>query len=343
MQSFWQTIKKPILALAPMAGVTDAPFRQMCKAYGADVIYTEFASVDALTHDSKRTREMLAFAPAEQPVVCQIFGSKPELFAKSVSILEDMGFAGVDLNFGCPAYKVVKSGGGVKLMRNLSLVRELVQAACEGSRLPVSVKLRASIKKGKDTKDKVEDSGDETGGYECALDSVTALDLVNKVKDLPVKAIMLHARSYEQPFDGEPDMEMVRQVRSVWPGILLANGGIYSPEKAKEALDATGADGVGIARGAWGRPWLFEQTKDYLAAGTYRECSWNDIEQAMLKHAELALSAKGEYGLIELRKHLAWYVKGFPGAAALRAKLVQVHTLSDVRAALAGTGPHRPA
>ncbi|MDZ4229764.1 MAG: tRNA-dihydrouridine synthase, partial [Candidatus Veblenbacteria bacterium] len=333
MQNFWQQLPKPILALAPMAGVTDTPFRQMCKRYGADVIYTEFASVDALCHGNARTREMITFEPSEQPVVCQIFGRKPELFSGAVKILEEMGFSGVDINFGCPAYKVVKTGGGVKLMRNPALCHELIQAACEGSGLPVSIKIRASIKRGADTKDKVEDKEAEAelDKYESTMDTVTALDLVNKVKNLPLAAIMLHARSYEQPFDGVPDTNMLKEVRKIWPGILIANGGIYSPEKAKEILEDTGADGVGVARGSWGKPWLFQQIKDYLAHGTYQQISWEETKNIMLEHAELALSAKGEYGLIELRKHLAWYTKGIPGASQIRAKLVQVKSIGEVR------------
>lgn len=313
-----------------MAGVTDSAFRQLCKQFGADVIYTEFASADALVRDSRKTRELIAFDPSEQPVVCQIFGRDPELFFRAVKVLEEMGFSGVDINFGCPAYKVVRHGGGVKLMRNLPLCRELVQAACEGSKLPVSIKIRASIKRGVDTKDKIEDE-DELDTYECAMDEVTALDLVNKVKGLPVSAIMIHGRSFEQAFDGQPNLGIISQVRKVWSGILLANGGIYTPVKAKEVLAATGADGVGIARGSWGKPWLFQQIKDYLATGAYHELTWPETTEVMLEHARLALQHKGNKGLVELRKHLGWYVKGFPGASAVRAQLVRASTLSDIQ------------
>ena len=329
MENFWSNLPKPILALAPMAGVTDTAFRQMCKRFGADVIYTEFASANALVYDNKKTRELIAYAPEEQPVVCQIFGNDPEMFFKSVKILETMGFTGVDINFGCPAYKVVKHGGGVSLMKNPKLCAEIVQAACAGSGLPVSIKIRASIKAGQDTKDKIE-GDDELGKYECAVDVVTALDLVNAIRHLPAQAIMIHARSFEQPFDGEPNVDIISQVRTIWPRILLANGGIYSPEKAKEILEQTKADGVGIARGAWGRPWIFQQIKDYLASGQYQHLDWEEIKNTMLKHASLALTSKGTHGLLDLRKHLAWYVKGMPGAAETRAKLVHVNTVADV-------------
>lgn len=334
MKNFWDDLLKPILALAPMAGVTDTAFRQMCKRFDADVIYTEFASANALVYDNKKTRGLIAYAPEEQPVVCQIFGRDPEMFFKSVKILEEMGFAGADINFGCPAYKVVKHGGGVRLMRNPKLCAEIVQAACEGSGLPVSIKIRASIKAGQDTKDKIE-GDEELDTYECALDVVTALDLVEAIKHLPAQAIMIHARSFEQPFDGEPNVNIISAVRKIWPRTLIANGGIYTPEKAKEILEQTQADGVGIARGAWGRPWIFQQIKNYLATGAYQNLNWAETKKVMLEHAKLALTSKGSHGLLDLRKHLAWYVKGLPGAASIRAKLVRVNSINDVEAVLA--------
>jgi len=338
MQNFWSKLPRPILALAPMAGVNDSAFRQMCKIFGADVIYTEFASANALVYDNKKTREMLSFAATEQPVVCQIFGRDPAIFAKTVKILEAMGFAGIDINFGCPAYKVVKTGGGVSLMRNLNLCRELVQAASENTSLPISIKIRASIKHNQSTKDKIDDLSEASlAQADTCLsnsDTVTALDLVNKIKDLRIGAIMIHARTFEQPFDGEPNLDVIKQVRKVWPGILLANGGIYTPEKAKEILQDTGADGVGIARGAWGKPWLFQQIKQYLSTAKYDEMTWERTKELMLQHAAICLTTKGEYGLIELRKHLSWYIKGRPHAAQVRAQLVRIKTLDDIKSIL---------
>ncbi len=333
MNNFWEKLNKPFVTLAPMAGVTDTPFRQMCKAYGADVIYTEFASANALVYENAKTKDLISFEPKEQPVVCQIFGRDPEMFFKASKILEQMGFAGVDINFGCPAYKVVKHGGGVSLMKNLNLCREIVDATCRGTNLPVSIKMRASIRKGHGTKDKIEGE-DELDDYECPVDMVTAVDLVNKVKDLPASSIMIHARSFEQPFDGEPNVNIISEIRKIWPKILIANGGIYTPEKAQEILNETGADGVGIARGSWGKPWIFKQIKDFLSTGSYTNPDWSEIKKVMLEHAQLTFELKGDYGLVELRKHLAWYVKGFSGAASLRSQLVQVKTLSDVKTIL---------
>ena len=299
-----------------MAGVTDRAFRPLCKRFGADVIFTEFASTDALIHGNEATKQMIAYTPEEQPVVCQLFGNDPKKFAAAAKILEHMGFAGVDINFGCPAYKVVSHGGGVMLMREPMLCRTLVEATCNAVSIPISVKIRSSIQ------------NNETG------ETKTALDLVRAIRDLPVASLMIHGRSYEKPFDGEPNVAMIRAVRDAFPGTLIANGGIHTPEDAKTMLDATGADGLGIARGSWGSPWIFKQIADYLTTGTYRELSWEEKREVILDHARLALAHKDAHGIIELRKHLAWYVKGIPGASALRQQLVRVKTIEDITSVL---------
>ena len=311
MDNFWQKLKKPILALAPMAGVCDLAFRQMCKVGGADVLYNEFVSAEALIRDNAKTKQMLRFVDNEHPIVCQLFGSNPESLAAASVIAGEMGFDGVDINFGCPAYKVVKNGGGVSLMREPNKCLKIVKAVCEMSPVPVSIKLRASI--GKD---------------------VTALNILKLIKDLPVSCVMLHARSYEQPFDGEPQWEIIIEARKIFDGILLANGGISSGEKAREVLEATGADGLGLARGAWGRPWIFGDIKKYLAGEVVETKSRAEIIKMMLRHAELALTYGGGYGLIELRKHLGWYVRGWPDAREVRSKLVQIKTLEEIKFAL---------
>jgi tRNA-dihydrouridine synthase B len=249
----------------------------------------------------------------EKPVVVQIFGKNPDHYFKSVKVLSELGYDGVDINFGCPAYKVVKSGGGVKLMLNLDLVKELVQAACEAAKIPVSIKVRASIT------DKATQA------------KITANDLLEKIKGLPIAAIMVHGRSFERPFDGQVDIKAITKVKRVFSGITLANGGVYSPDAGKALLVQTQADGLGIARGAWGRPWIFKQVKDFLRTGQYKIVDWPEIKKQMLEHAERALQSKGEHGLVELRKQLAWYVKGRLNAAEMRAKLVRVNTLLEVQ------------
>ena len=302
-----------------MAGITDSAFRQMCKKYGADVVYTEMVSADGLHYDSKKTLEFLRFAKSERPAVIQLFGKHPDKFVKAAKLAEEAGFDGIDINFGCPAKKVAGHGGGVTLMRDLKKCREIIEAVMNGSKLPVSVKLRTSINK--------------EGG------KVTSLDFVKAMEGLPIEAIMIHGRSYEKPFDGEIDYEMIRataeQFRRQNPnGVVLANGGIKSPEDAKRMIDETGADGVGLARGLYGKPWLFRQCRDYLKSGRYRELTQTQIKKTMIEHAKSAIKDKDAHGIVELRKHLIWYASGWPGAKELRSKLVKVENVNDVKEAL---------
>lgn len=317
-QDFWRKIKSPILALAPMAGVTDSAFRALCRHYGADVVYTEMVSADGLYYDSKKTLEFLKFNKKEHPVVVQLFGKNPEKFTKAAQLCQEAGFDGIDINFGCPAKKVAGHGGGVTLMRDLDKCRAIVEAVLSGTSLPVSVKLRSSINK--------------------ENKKVTALDFLKKMKDLPLSAIMIHGRSYEKPFEGEPDYGMIKkcvqyQKKINKKCIIIGNGGIKNPEDAKKMLEFTGADGVALARGLYGRPYLFKQVNDYLAKGKYSEYDLAKIKAAALLQAQLAYKAKGKHGLVEMRKHLCWYVSGLPNARDYRQRLVRVENISQIRAA----------
>ena len=316
-KNFWQKLSaacgsasggnKPILALAPMAGISDSAFRQLCKFYGADVVYTEMISADALHYGSKKTLEMLKFDKSEKPAVCQLFGKRPEMFKKACELAEKTGYSGIDLNFGCPARKVVAHGGGVVLMRDLDFCRQMIIKAAQSTKLPVSVKIRAGI------------------------DRVTAMDFVKAIAGLPVSAIMVHGRYFSNPFGGPVDFAMIKKVKENFKGIVLGNGGINRPEDGKYMIEQTGIDGLGLARGLYGKPWLFKQIKDYLKTGRYQEMSLADIKKTAIKHAVLAEKMKGKRGLFETRKHLAWYVKGFPGAGELRSKLVRAESVDEVR------------
>jgi len=307
IKNFWQKLDKPILALAPMAGYSDSPFRQLCKSFGADVLYTEMISADALHYGSKKTLEMLPFERTEKPVVCQLFGKRLEVFAKASQIVEKAGYSGIDLNFGCPAKKVVAHGGGVTMMRDLKHCRKLIIEVLQNTKLPVSVKIRAGI------------------------DHVTAIDFIEAVNDLPISAVMVHGRYFKNPFGGEIDYEMIKKVKQKFKGIVLGNGGITTPEHAKKMIELTGVDGLGLARGLYGRPWLFNQIKEYLKTGEYHELSNTELKKVAILHASLAEKYKGQWGVVETRKHLAWYVKGFEGAAELRQKLVQAKTVAEVK------------
>lgn len=318
--NFWHSLQRPILALAPMEGYTDTVFRRLAREGGADVVYTEFVSSDAIAHSAKRSFDKLKLDPREQPAVAQIFGRDLHNFLVAAKDIERRGFAGLDLNFGCPARKVVGTGAGVALLRDPQYARQLIEAVIDAISIPLSIKVRASIRK-------------ERKEIQPGADRATALDLIEAIHDLPVAAVMVHGRSFEQGFSGGVDVDMIRAVKQRFPGLVLANGGIQTPEDAQRLLMATGADGVGIARGALGRPWIFHQIRTHLDGQPVTPPTLDTICRTALEHAERALKQYGPYGLIELRKHLGHYVRGVPGAAAVRAQLVRAQSLDDVRAA----------
>ena len=319
MKNFWQNLPKPIIALCPMCGVTDLPFRLTCKKYGADVVYTEMIMVQALAYKGKKTLKLAEISKKEKPVVLQLGGNDPKLFYKAAKFAaEELKPDGLDINFGCPAKKVAGHGSGVALLRDLNNSYEIIKAVIEATKntIPVSVKTRTQIK----SKDKSK--------------TITSLDFLDKIKDLPVAACMIHGRSFEAPWIEEVDYDFIKQARQHFKGIFLANGGIYEPETAKKVLEITGVDGVGIAHGVYGRPWIFKQIKEYLKKGSYTELTWPEKRKIALEHAKLAFKHKGPHGLLELRKQLLWYVKGLPNATDYRSSLVQLDNLKEIKKAL---------
>lgn len=326
MTNFWTTLPKPILALAPMEGYTDTVFRRLAREGGADVVYTEFVSSDAIAHNAKRSLDKLELDPREHPAVAQIFGRDVQNFITAAKEIQRRGYAGLDLNFGCPARKVVGSGAGVALLRDPQFARRLIEAVLDVLTIPLSIKVRASIRK-------------ERPEIQPGADRATALDLVEAIRDLPVATVMVHGRSFEQGFSGGVDVEMIRAVKQRFPGLVLANGGLQTPDDAQRLLTATGADGVGIARGALGQPWIFRQIRARLTGQPVTAPTLDEVRRAALEHAQRALEHGGSYGLIELRKHLAHYVRGVPGAAAVRAQLVRASALDDIASAFDQLSP----
>jgi nifR3 family TIM-barrel protein len=321
-KNFWQKIKKPILALAPMAGITDSAFRQICRENSADVTYSEMASVSALFYKPQKTLELVRFNKKERPYVVQLFGNKPEHFAVATKIIsKEVKPDGIDINFGCPAKKVFKHGSGCALMPQIELAREIISAVCGNTTLPVSIKIRAGI-----------------GGKDASQCVSTAIKFIKKTKDLPYSAVMVHGRTYEGGFSGPVDWEIISQIKKIIPEkIVLGNGGITTPENALEVLQKyPNIDGLGIARGAWGKPYLFEQIKKYVhTIGEVHEPPlppvFSKIKKIMLTHAKLIFADKSEMGKFEIRKHLAWYIKGFPGASELRQKLVRAESVKEIK------------
>ena len=296
------------MALAPMAGFTDIAFRQICSAYGADVVYSEMASATALYYhqddnDNDTLRLLQWDKKKESNFVVQLFGSRPEHFGVAAKIIEKkIKPQGLDINFGCPVSKVIKQGAGADLMKNLKGARAVIEAVLANSSLPLAVKIRAK-------------SGE-----------VEALDFVKNIADLPIAAIMIHGRSLNQGFVGEADFSLAEKVQPYFKGVILMNGGINDLAAAKRALTLSGADGLGLARGALARPWLFQEIRED------REIIYGQAEICALlyRHASLLVSLKGEAALVEWRKQSCWYVQGLAGASNLRSRLVQVSTLKQL-------------
>jgi len=316
MANFWKQLNKPIYALAPLAGITDTPFRQLCKEFGADVVYSEMASATALVYNPQKTLELLQSEAHEAPYVIQLFGSEPDHFAQAVKLLSDevkcrqlgveryRGPEGFDINFGCPVPKVVKQGAGVALFKDLERSHQVIEAVINNTNLPVSVKTR-------------------TQAGELGI-----LAWLNAMSDLPISALMIHGRTYAQGFSGPIDLALIREARNYFSGVILANGGINNILTAKEVLDETGADGLGIGQGALGKPWFFSQLK-----GQTIDMTWLKLKLVILKHASLIEAYQGNWH--EFRKHLLWYVASLPNAKDLRRQFNTIDNMADIQEILA--------
>ncbi len=325
--NFWYKLKqsnKIILALAPMAGFSDSAFRQLSQNYGADVVYSEMASAAALYYsDLKKkisvknknsvssliknnaTLSLLKFnQDKERNYIVQLFGSNPEHFVVATQIVSSLiKPAGIDINFGCPVPKVMKQGAGSALMKDLYLSRAVIKAVLDNTDLPVSIKIRTRVGK------------------------IGAVEFIKQMKGLNISSLMVHARSLKEGFSAKPDWPLVKEIKPHFPGIILVNGGINSLEDAKQAIFASGADGLALARGALKRPWLFKEIKNNKKIDLKRQ----DIFKLILEQTTLKQKLKGPAGIIEFRKHLAWYVQGLAGASKLREKLVKVNSFNDIK------------
>ncbi len=315
--------KKPVLVLAPMAGYTDSAFRIVCLDGGADLVYTEMISVEGLWRKNQKTLDMLKFLPQEKNVVIQLFGANPESFAKALKVINCLchpelvdgspksrnkygmthKLAGIDINLGCPAHKVTKTGAGALLMDNKKTARNIVETVLKNTKLPVSIKIRSKVK------------------------NTTALDFIDYIKDLPWTTVMVHGRTLNQGMAGTVDFDMIKRIKELLPDkIVIANGGVNTLVDAQKLLTKTGADGLGIGRGALGRPWLFKEIKKGKIIKV-------DLKKIILDHAQLFL--KNNNNLIPLRKHLIWYFKSQPNSNLIRNKLIKVETLAELKEILA--------
>lgn len=304
-----------MVVLAPMAGVTDASYRQLIKRVAPEtIVVTEFLSTDALAYGAKKTMEMLAFdASIERPFIVQVFGDTPQHFLEAAKIIESIGADGIDINMGCPAAKVVSSCHGAALIKNPKLAAELVHATKKAVKIPVSVKTRL----GWDTAD-------------------TLVSFCKGLEEAGADAFAIHGRRYCDKFTGKADWSQIYELKKAVQVPVIGNGDVMS---AKDALEKIGnLDGVMVGRGTFGNPWVMKDIVDAFAgkqAETIAPPTFAEKIPFIVEHCELAVAIKGErVGMLEMRRHLSSYVKGFDGAADLRSKLVRVEKLADAKALL---------
>lgn len=302
-------LDNPVI-LAPMAGVSDLPFRLLCKEQGAGMVCTEMISAKAILYGNKNTEELMRIHPKEGPVSLQLFGSDPKIIGEMAKRIEDRPFAVLDLNMGCPVPKVVNNGEGSALMKNPALAGRIIEAAARSIHKPVTVKIRKGF--------------DET--------SINAVEIARIAQESGAAAVAVHARTREQYYSGQADWEIIARVKEAVRIPVLGNGDVTDAETALAMMEQTGCDGVLVGRAARGNPWIF---REILAAMKGEAKPQRPDRQALyemiLRHAGLLAEYKGEYTAVrEMRKHVAWYSTGLPHAAGMRRKINEMETMQQL-------------
>lgn len=299
------------LILAPMAGVTDLPFRLLCSEQGAGMSGMEMVSAKAILYGNKNTEGLLAIHPQEGPVSLQLFGSDPKIVSEMAARIEERPFAVLDFNMGCPVPKIVGNGEGSALMREPKLAGEIIAATVKAISKPVTVKIRK--------------------GFDEA--HVNAVEIAKIAEDAGAAAVAVHGRTREQFYSGQADWEIIARVKEAVSIPVIGNGDVTDGESARRMLSETGCDGVMIGRAARGNPWLFAEIAAFLEDGrTLPAPSLEEKKEMMLRHAALQLAEKGEYtGVREMRKHLSWYTAGLPNSARLRGQVNLAESFEQIR------------
>lgn len=287
-----------LCALSPMASVADRAYRLICKKYGASLLTSEMVSAKGLCYNSKKTEEMCIVDDSERPYALQLFGEEPQFMAKAVKIVRAYKPDIIDINMGCPVPKVVNPGGGSALMKTPDLAADLVKAACDEADCPVTVKIRS--------------------GWDGS--SINAVEFAVKMEEAGAAAIAVHPRTRSQMYSGAADWSVIKAVKAAVSVPVIGNGDITSAYDCKRMYDETGCDLCSLARGSYGRPWIFKEIKDHLKDGSLpAEPSFEERMEIMLSHVRLLISLKGEdVGIREARKNVAWYFKGQKNGAAYR-------------------------
>lgn len=309
------TLDNP-LVLAPMAGVTDLPFRLLCKEHGVGLVCMEMVSAKAIYYKNKNTEQLLEIYPQERPVSLQLFGSDADIIAEMATQIEERPFDILDFNMGCPVPKVVNNGEGSALMKNPKLVEEILTKLVRAVKKPVTVKIRKGF--------------DE--------EHVNAVEIAKIAEGCGVAAVAVHGRTRQQYYSGHADWDIIRQVKEAVQIPVIGNGDLHTAEDVCRMKEQTGCDGFMIGRGAQGNPWIFEQILHKLETGEdLPRPTVQAVTEMVLRHARLQVEIKGEYtGMREIRKHAAWYTAGYRNSSKLRGKINEVETIQQLEELFAG-------
>lgn len=300
--------------LAPMAGVTDLPFRLLCKEQGVGLICMEMVSAKAIYYNNKNTEELMAIHPDERPVSLQLFGSDADIMAEMAKRIEERPFAVLDINMGCPVPKVVNNGEGSALMRNPKLVEEILTKLVKAINKPVTVKIRK--------------------GFNDA--NINAVEIARIAESCGVAAVAVHGRTREQYYSGKADWDIIAAVKDAVRIPVIGNGDVVDAYSAKALVEYTGCEGVMIGRAAQGNPWIFREVVTYLETGVIPpKPTPEQVKETVIRHANLQLEYKGEYtGVREMRKHLSWYTAGYPNSARFRQMINSMESMDQLIASV---------